>query len=414
MTQDRAHAVLSASGFKKWSTCTMSAAIEELLPDEDSDYSAEGTYAHAVGEAWLRVWLGGNDGADVEAANELTNPELNEDAKRWFNPEFAEYVQDYVDYVTKRVTELREQHGHDNVTVLLEQRLDFSRWVPQGFGTGDVAIIFPGGVEVIDLKFGKGIFVDGENNGQTRLYGLGAYDRYHILYDFEEVTVTIVQPRKDNISGETINVAELNGLLTWADELVKPRAAIAWAAVQGDRSEARFVPGSHCSEAFCKARFTCAARARYMLEAADKSYALKEPDTLTIEQLEEVVERADLAVKWLSDVKSYLLKQAEAGRVQLQRFELVEGRSNRTISDTKEAAAVLMKNGFSATDIYKDPELKGLTMLEKLVGAKKLTELLGNILHKPAGKPTLAPRGSGKKAVEVTPKKSAAQEFNDD
>lgn len=412
--EERAHAVLSASGFKKWSKCTMSAAMEELFEDEDSDYSAEGTYAHAVGEASLRCWLGGNDGGDIAGYQALVDPEQNEDAKRWYNQEFADYVQEYVDYVTKRIEELFTHHGSANVHVLLEQRLDFSRWVPEGFGTGDVVIIYPGGIEVIDLKFGKGVFVDGENNGQTRLYGLGAYDRYHILYDFDEITVTIVQPRKQNISGETISVADLNGLLVWADELVKPRAAIAWMAYQGDRSQASFTPGEHCAEAFCKARFTCAARARYMLEAADKPYALNEPDTLTIEQLEEVVSRADLAVKWLSDVKSYLLKQAEAGKVQLQKFELVEGRSNRTITDDKEAAQVLMKNGFSATQVYKDPELKNLTQLEKLVGAKKLTELLGQLLHKPKGKPTLAPRGSGRTPVQIEPKKSAAQEFADD
>jgi hypothetical protein len=404
MSQDRAHAILGASSAKRWMKCTLSAAIEQAFPDEASEYAREGTCAHGVFECRLRSQLLG------ETVDETQTPDYAE----FFNAEFSGHVQSSVDFVVKRVEELRAQHGRDSVTILLEQRLDFSRWVPQGFGTGDVVVIVPGRVVVMDYKHGAGVYVSGENNEQIRLYALGAYDRYHILYDFEEVEVWILQPRKDNTSGESLRVDDLTGLLTWADELVRPRATIAWAAVEGDRTNASFAPGEHCASTFCRARFQCAARARYMLEAADKSYALKEPDTLTIEQLEEVVERADLAVKWLSDVKSYLLKQAEAGRVQLQRFELVEGRSNRTISDTKEAAAVLMKNGFSATDIYKDPELKGLTMLEKLVGAKKLTELLGNILHKPAGKPTLAPRGSGKKAVEVTPKKSAAQEFNDD
>lgn len=403
MTEEqRKHAKLSASGFKKWATCTMSPYLERDIEDEDSDFSREGTCAHGVAEARLSAWLGvPKDETKVE------------DYAEFYNAEFSSYVQDFVDYCIGRVEQAREKHGADNVTVLLEQRLDFSEWVPEGFGTGDVVVITPGKVIVVDLKFGKGIRVEGKANGQLRLYGLGAYSMYNLLYDFNEVEVVIHQPRLDNVGGDTLLVQGPQGVLTWAEELVRPRAAVAWAALHGDFSQARFAPGTHCNEAFCKARYTCAARARFMLTLAEQPFSLDEPDSLTVEQLEEVVDKADMAVKWASDCKSYLLKQANEGKLELQRYELVEGRSIRSITKPTEAAHVLIHNGFRAADIYKEPELANLGSLEKLVGAKRLSELLGNLLQKPAGKPTLALRGSGRTAVEPRPQGTASQAFGD-
>jgi hypothetical protein len=403
--EQRKHAKLSASGFKKWATCTMSPWLEKDIEDEDSDFSREGTCAHGVAEARLSKWL----------APKLNHPrESSVDGfEEFFSAEFSAHVQDFVDYCIGRVEQAQKEHGPANVAVLLEQRLDFSEWVPEGFGTGDVVIITPGKVIVIDLKFGKGIRVEGKGNGQLRLYGLGAFNMYHLLYDFNEVEVVIHQPRLENVGGDTLPVRGPDGILEWAEQVVRPRAAIAWQGLHGDFSKARFAPGEHCSQAFCKARFTCSARARYMLELAEQPFSLDEPDTLTVEQLESVVDKADLAVKWASDCKSYLLKQANDGKVQLQRYELVEGRSNRIIKDPVQAAHVLIHNGFKAGDIYKDPELANLTSLEKLVGAKKLSELLGDLLHKPTGKPTLAPRGSGKTAVEPRSSTTATQAFGD-
>lgn len=386
-----AHAILGASGFKKWSTCTMSVAVEKDIPEEDSDFSREGTYAHACAEALLRCYLGGGDGGDIADAQALMDPQENEDAAEFYNESFARHVDHFVGYVTSKIEELQAEHGVDNVIVLLEQRLDFSRWVPEGFGTADVVIIVPGKIIVIDLKFGAGVYVDGVNNGQIRLYGLGAYERFNILYDFQEVEVVIHQPRMNNVSGETLQVHGPTGVLEWAETLVRPRAAIAWMAYNGDFSQARFAPGEHCTTAFCKARYTCAARARYMLELAELPYTGDEPHELTVEQMEAVVDKADLAARWAKDVKAYLLRQAQEGRVQMKQHKLVAGRSYRSITDHSQAAQVLMQNGFAAADIYQAPELRGIGELEHLVGAKKLTELLGNLLHKPEGKPTLAP-----------------------
>lgn len=411
---ERAHAILSASGTKKWATCSMSAALEDWIPEEDSDFSREGTYGHDLGEALLRVYLSGNDGADVYTVEAMMDPEQCEEAAEFMTPPFMAAVQSYVDYVIERIEALRDEHGVDQVVVLLEQRVDFSRWVPQGFGRCDVIIIFPGGVEVIDLKMGAGVYVEGKGNPQLRMYALGAYEAFHQIYDIERVRVTIHQPRKDNVSGDEISVAEL---LSWAEEFVIPRAALAWRAYVLRRSmeEAntpeidrrkifmdaglRFSPGEHCNTGFCKARFTCSARARYMLEAAQQPYSLAEPATLTVEQLELVVDRARLAVRWLSDCERHLVTQAHDGKLTMAKHKLVEGVSFRTIKDPMAAAKVLMANGYAAADIYQAPALRGLGELERVVGKKKLAELLAEQLEKPPGKLTLAPIDVDKPAI---------------
>lgn len=410
---EMAHAILGASGFKKWATCTMSPAVEKLIAEEDSDFAREGTYAHAVAEALLRAYLAGAEPGQVRVEDvDLVDVTKNEDAAEFLNPTFMRHVESFVDYVKERHQELVAEHGAENVLLLLEQKLPFDRWVPEGFGTTDVVIIVPGKIIVIDLKFGAGVYVDGENNGQIRLYGLASWLAYNAVYEFKSIEVVIHQPRMNNISGETMPIEGLVGLLQWADEVVVPRARIAWAAYNGDYSEARFAPGDHCSKAFCRARFTCAARARYLLEIAELPYTGDEPHTLTVEQLEAVVAKADLAAKWAKDIQAYLLKQASEKRVELKRFKVVEGRSFREVKDTQKAAAVLMQNGYAAAKVYKEPELKNLGDLERLVGAKKLTELLGDLLHKPTGKLTLAPIEDSK-PVAAQKKPGTTNDFDD-
>jgi Protein of unknown function (DUF2800) len=399
------HAILGASGAKKWTTCTMSAAMEKGRPDDGSDYAREGTCAHGVAEARLDCWLRGANSPDEERGErEQSVPDYAE----FYNAKFSDYVDQFVGFVKTKVTELRQQHGTKNVTVLLEQRLRFDKWVPEGFGTGDVVIIVPQKIIVVDLKFGAGVFVDGEDNEQLKLYALGAWDTYDILYDFDEVEVWIHQPRKDNVSGETISVHDINGLLAWADELIVPRAKIAWAAYNGDRSEARFNPGTHCNTGFCKARFTCAARARKNLELTEMPFSLDEPDTLTVDQMERVTTLNPTFAKWAKDVESYLLKQADLGAVQLKLYRLGYGRSNRVITDVPAAAQALMKEGFAAKDIFEDPDLRGITALEDLVGKKKLAEVLGELIKKPDGAKKLVPIGDP--APSAQPKRQSAEE----
>ena len=410
---EAAHAVLGASGWKKWSTCTMSVAVEKGIPEENSDFSREGTYAHAVAEARLLSYLAGNESGTVRVEDaDLVDVTKNEDAAEFLNTTFIRHVDTFVDYVIERHKELVAEHGADNVMLLLEQRLRFDRWVPEGFGTADVVFIVPGKVIVVDLKFGAGVYVDGENNGQIKLYGLAAWHAYNPVYEFNEIEVVIHQPRMNNISGETIKIDGFGGLLDWAENVVKPRSKIAWAAYNGDYSNARFAPGEHCSTAFCKARFACAARARYLLEIAELPYVHDEPHTLTVEQLEAVVTKADLAAKWAKDVQAYLLRQASEQKVELKKFKVVEGRSFREVKDTTKAATILMSNGYAAAKVYKEPELRNLGDLERLVGAKKLTDLLGDLLHKPTGKLTLVPREDSKPVAQQK-KPGSTKDFDD-
>lgn len=407
-----AHAVLGASGIKKWATCTMSAAVEKDLPEEGSNFSREGTYAHACAESMLRCYLQGDAVPDTEAIDALIDATVNEDAAEFMNETFLRHVQTFVDYVIQRYEELQEEHGAANVVLLLEQKLRFDKWVPQGFGTADIVIIVPGKIIVIDLKFGAGVYVDGKGNGQTRLYALAAWYAYNPVYEFDQVEAVIHQPRMNNVSGETLPVHGFGGLLDWAENVVVPRAAVAWAAYNGDYTDARFAPGKHCSESFCKARFTCSARARYLLEIAELPYMGEEPHTLTVEQLEAVIGKADMAAKWAKDVQAFLLRQAEQGKVQLKQYKLVEGRSFREVTDSRKAAEILMRNGYAAAKVYKEPQLSNLGDLERLVGAKKLTELLGDLLHKPTGKLTLQPIDDSR-AVVLLKKPGSTKDFDD-
>ncbi|MBV8657965.1 MAG: DUF2800 domain-containing protein, partial [Burkholderiales bacterium] len=363
----------------------------------------EGSCAHGVSECRIRQWLASNG---VTIAGE-TDESLVPDYDEFFSTAFSASVQAYVDFATGKIEEAWEQHGRENVVILLEQRLDFSRWVSEGFGTGDLVLIVPGKVIVIDLKFGAGVFVDGEDNSQIRLYGLGAYASYDVLYDFEEVEVWIAQPRKDNYGGETLTVEEL---LAWADAEVKPKAQIAWAAYMGDRSQAKFVPGRHCKDGFCKARFTCTARALDALGVWEDPRIQNGPDTLPLDVVESLLWRAYPIVAWHKDAEKHVLTQANSGAA-LTKYKLVEGRSNRVIKDEVAAYKKLLEhageNSYSPDDLVTIPELRGLTDLEQIVGKKKLTEILGDLIEKPKGAVKLAPINSNKEAVE--PKRSSAQ-----
>lgn len=390
-TEERAHAILGASSSKGWLQCTMRAAAEKDLPEEDSKFSREGTYGHKLFEGELLCYLSGNDGPDVDYCRALVNKEESEEAAEFYTPELQRNVSAAVDRVIERIEELRAEHGRDQVFVFLERRLHFEVWVPEGFGTGDVMIAYPGGLDVLDLKMGGGVYVEGRGNSQMRLYALGGWAMLNILFDIQTIRTEVLQPRMNNFSSETLAVQGLGGLLDWAENVVKPRAAIAWAAYNGDTSQARFAPGEHCSTTFCKARFTCAARMRHMLELAELPYSGDEPHHLTVDQLEAVIDRVDTAAKWVKDVQAYLLRQASEQKIQLKKYKLVEGRSFREITDAQKAAQLLMKEGYAAAKIYKDPELVNLGDLERLVGAKKLSELLGDLLHKPTGKLTLKP-----------------------
>lgn len=366
-----AHAKLSASGSGKWLVCTPSAHLESLLPDEGSAFAAEGTLAHTVFEQAMAAYL----------ADEPWNT-------TGVSPDMRDHVGKAVDFA-RDLIEKAYDRCKDPV-ILLERRLDFSPWVPEGFGTGDLVIITDGLVEVADLKYGKGVVVSATENSQMRLYGLGAYNELSMLYNLERVRMHIMQPRLDNWGSEELTVYEL---LKWAADVVVPKAKIAWDG-EGER-----VPGEHCTNYFCRARFSCPARNAAAQELITSSFALLPADELTPAQMSQVLSRADEVIKWLTDAKTWAVKQLEKGQ-RVPGWKLVEGRSNRKYTDENAVAAAITSAGIDEAMIY-ERSLLGITAMEKMLGKKKFAEILGKLIEKPKGKPTLAPESDDRPAIDA-------------
>lgn len=389
---ERAHAKLSASGSKKWLTCTPSAHLEEQFPDTSSEYADEGTFAHEVFELELRQHLGLINGKDYKTARAAIKA----------NPKWSQDLEDHVfsayEVAVERIALARERCK--DPVILVEQRLNFSQWVPEGFGTGDLVIIADDLVEIMDYKHGKGVFVEAQDNSQMRLYGLGAYTELEHLYDIRRVRATVLQPRMSNFGSEELTIEEL---LHWAESYVQPRAALAW------KGDGVFVPGDHCSEGFCRARFQCAARAEHSLELARSDFALTEPHLLTEAQICEVLAKGDAVAKWIGDVQSHALEQAEKHGKTWTGFKLVEGRSNRKYSNPDDVAKRLVDNGVPEAAIF-ERSLLGISAMEKALGKKKFAELLNDLVVKPSGKPTLVPVEDKRPALSSVA--SAAADFS--
>ena len=337
------HAVLAPSAAHRWLTCTPSARLEERFPDETSSYAEEGTKAHKIAEGLLRGEI-----------DDPTPDEMND---------MLEHVGQYVEVVMEKLTP-----GAD---LYVEQYLDFSPWVPEGFGTGDAVIVSDEAIEIVDLKYGKGVKIDAEGNPQLRLYALGAYNQFGALYNFDKVRVTIVQPRLDHISSEELTVEEL---LKWGEE-IKPIAQKAF------KGEGEFNPGPHCR--FCKARRSCRARAEYHMNLA--RYEFKEPALLSVEEIAEILKQADDLAAWAKEVKEHALTLAFRDGVKIPGWKVVEGRSTRKIADE---AALAEKLAAEGVDPFKQV-LKTITELEKAVGKKRFNEIAAGLIEKPPGRPTL-------------------------
>jgi hypothetical protein len=358
-----AHAVLSASGSKRWLSCPPSARLERKFPDKAGEAAQEGTLAHALAEARIRYWLG----EISENGLTLRIDSIRHDAL--YSPEMGAYVSEYVDLCIEKIN---EAHG----TALVEERLDFSRWVKNGFGTGDMVIIGDGVLEIVDLKYGKGVPVSAEGNTQMQLYALGAIEQYGYIYDFDHVRMSIFQPRNGGLSTQLMSVEEL---LAWG-ESIKPIAELAYAG-KGD-----FKAGEHCR--FCRAAAQCKALADYNLEIAKLEF--RDADLLTDDEVSSVLERVDGLVRYAEKIKTFALAEALKGH-KWPGFKVVAGRSNRKITDAVKAVKLLRGAGYTDDVIYKPLELQTITDLEKTITKKKFGELLGSVVEKPPGKPTLVP-----------------------
>lgn len=372
------HAILSASASKRWMNCTPSALLERQFADEESIYAAEGTAAHALAEHKLKRFL----------KKRSKRPVSDYDCD-----EMEECTDDYVSFAMEQI-EKAKQSCCDPV-VMIEQRLDFSRWVPEGFGTGDLVIVADDTLYIVDLKYGKGIAVSAEWNPQMLLYSLGALELFDSLYDIEKVNMTIHQPRLENVSTFEITVHDL---MEWAEQELMPKAEM---AAQG---EGEFAVGDWCR--FCKAKNTCRARAEEYLRLAQMEF--KPPELLSEEEIAEVLKVADELAKWSADVYAYAQDEAIThGRV-WNGFKLVEGRSNRKYVNEEEVADAAKAAGYE--DIYKK-SLIGITEMEKLMGKKDFQKILGNLVYKPQGKITLVPESDKRPSIQT---ETAEADFKED
>lgn len=367
MTQghsERAHAKLSASGAKRWMSCPGSVRLEENMDDGSSKFAEEGTAAHELAEIMLQGWIGPDNMADAVLVENFF------DSNKYASKEMLDYVNSYTETVIERINAAGK-----GAEVLLEERVDFSEWVPGGYGTGDVLIIADGVLEIIDLKYGKGVPVSAVDNPQLRLYALGALNMYGMIYDIETVRMTIIQPRLDSVSVDEMTAGDL---FQWAEDEVRPKAEIALSDV------GPFESGEHCR--FCKARSVCRTLAFDNLEM--EKHRLCASDQLTNEETADILSRVDGLVKWANDIKDHAYQQALNG-VKYPGYKLVAGKSNRVITD-KESAAYLL-GGFDEDKIFKPAELKGIGDLEKVLGKKDFTAILGHLIIKPEPKPALVP-----------------------
>ncbi len=405
------HAVLSASSSKQWLHCPPSIRLQENFPNESSVYAAEGTFAHEVCEYKVRKYL----------KERVKRPQSKE-----FDTEEIEQITDmYAEFVISIIEKMKE-NGCEPLA-FVEERVNYSHIAPSGFGTADMLIIGKdengkGLLHVVDFKTGKGVFVDADHNSQMMLYALGGLAAYGFIYEIETVRMSIVQPRLDNISTFECSRAELE---EWG-ESIKPIAKLAYEG-KGEQK-----PGDWCR--FCRAKPVCKACADEALalcredfldldagafdetaeesdmtasyEADTQTAVFKQPGLIPIAELAEILPTLNKISSWIEAVFAFVSSEAINHGVPIPGYKVVEGRSKRVFTDTKEVVDTAVQNGY--TDLYKQT-LITLTEFEKMMGKKKFNELLGKFVAKPPGKLALVPESDPRDAVDLT---TAEQEFS--
>ena len=352
------HAVLSASSANRWLHCPPSVRLSEGYMDKASVFAMEGTSAHELCEYKLRSALG------MEAENPTENLDF-------YNTEMEECSEGYATYILELVEKAKETCS--DPVVMVEQRVDFSRYVPEGFGTADCIIIADETLNIVDYKHGKGVEVSAEDNPQMKLYALGALELFDCLYDISKVQMTIFQPRLSNVSVFVMDKADL---LNWANDELTAKAELAF------EGKGELCCGEWCK--FCKAKANCKERARVNMEMAQ--YEFRKSSLLTDEEVVKILSRIDELTSWASDVKNFALEQAVRGK-QWPGWKVVEGRSNRKYTDEGAVAQVVKNAGYNPYD----EKIMGITNMTKMLGKEKFNELLGDFVERPQGKPTLVP-----------------------
>ena len=375
-----AHALLAPSSAKRWMTCTPSARLEAAVPNKDTAYTREGTIAHAMAEGILRHMLeqkydhmpeageffetGGTEIAEFCRTAELEGLDWREMAETVYE-HYCRLV--YEAYLGAKLED-------PDAVLLIESKLQLAEFIPEGFGSSDAVLIYGSTLEVFDLKYGKGVKVDAEENAQMMCYALGAYCGQGEFYDIANVRMTIIQPRLRHESSWAMSAPDL---LNWAHNTLKPAALMAW---KGDGQQ---TPGEHCR--FCRVAAQCKALADYTLRVTEDK---TEPGLMSLDDIAKLLPHFSTIKSWISSVEEFALEAALEGDI-IPGFKVVEGRSVRKISNVAEAMARLEGNGIPAENYLKPAELKTITDLEKTLTKKGFKTILGDLVIKPEGKPTL-------------------------
>lgn len=389
--EERQHALLSASSAHRWLKCTPSAVLEQQFPDTTSEAAREGTLAHELAELKLRHYFYTNDlpkSKLTRAVNKLKKQELWQD-------EMLEYTEEYLDYVKSAAMRFE---GIPSAAV--EKRVDFSAYVPEGFGTADCILIGSGVIHVIDFKYGKSPDgrVEAEENPQMMLYALGAYETYKMLYPIHTVELSIVQPRlQDGISNWSLPIEKL----LEAGERIRGRAVL---AIKG---EGDFAPDIKTCR-YCRAKGQCRARVEENVRLA---FAIgRKPPLITNEEMGQYLLQGQDVAKWLSDLQECALAECLAGR-NVPGWKAVEGRGSREWTDMDAAFKKLEECGINETILWERKPLT-LAQVEKAVGKKDFTSFVGDMVVKKPGKPALAKDSD--KRLAITNKISAKDAFKEE
>lgn len=351
----RAHAVLSASSSARWLKCPPSAVAATMYPATETEFTREGTLAHEIAELIARGGEVGEYECEVSGCDQ----------------EMIDCAHAYADYIQELITD-------DDAVVLLEQRIDFSPWVPDGFGTGDCIIIQGNRLDVVDYKFGKGVMVSAEDNSQMRLYGLGALNDFGDIYDITEVGMHIFQPRMNNISVEVLTDGKL---LAWG-KTVRPIAEKA-AKGKGD-----YCSGEHCR--FCPHAGQCPTLSADCMKVVNLGGGKAAVPSMASGMIADILRQESLITGWLKAVKERALSQMLSGE-EIPGYKVVEGRGSREWSEPSMVELALEREGFREEQYMTEPVLLSPAQIEKAIGKKRAAELLGEFITTKPGNPTIAP-----------------------
>lgn len=379
-----AHALLGPSSAARWIACPPSVRLCEQFENIESEYAKEGSLAHEIAELKVRKLIdpGLTSRKFTSAMKKLKDKELYQEEMQGYTDEYVEFIQE-------------QMYSYSTTPhIAVEQKVDFSHYVPGGFGTADCILIANDTLHIIDFKYGKGVPVSVENNAQLLLYALGAYLAYEMIFPIEHIKMSIVQPRiKDVDTWE----CSLDYLLAFA-KIAQEKAVMAL------KGEGDFNCGEHCK--FCKAKATCKERANINLELA--KYEFKTADLLTLEEIGEILQKAKDLDNWVKELEKYALAESLKGN-NVPGWKAVNGRSSRSFKNTDEAIKVLVDNGIAEELLYERKYLT-LAQIEKIIGKKDFNNLVGNLIVMNAGKPTLVEASDKREAI--TNRIKAEDEFS--